>query len=341
MAILWMEGFDVYNDITDVLRNPIYSVDATTGWNVSSGRISGNCIQSPNTREIYVDFPESTNTHWINVALYFGESQTSAQPLIDVYDTSGNYLWRIYTDANNKFEFRRGSSTVLGTSTNSIPTNVWINVSVEVYIHDTAGTVTLKVNDQPQITLTSQDTKDGSSTTTNRLRLLKPLNMGTVYFDDVVFGDNSGSDLTAYPGDMHIEMLTVDGNGNTNNWTVSNSGSSNYQMVDETPADNDTTYVYSSTATDKELYTLSNLTATADTFYAVQVRTKARKELAGFREINNTMRSSTSESDGPAAAVGVDLYQWVDWINENDPNGGVNWTESAINALEVGVELKT
>lgn len=344
MALLFMEGFDGYTSMAEALqrRGVTYEVNNPESWgDITTGRISGKAADfGYDSAYVYYLPTASTATTWWNVAIQVNAWTTQNNAFLTVQDSAGAALYQVqYNGSTKLLQFVRGTTTVLGSSTNPLQFNTWHSVGVECFVNDTTGTVKVWLDGNLEIDLTGQDTKPGTTTTGSILVYGSQLPASQeLLLDDVIFGDDSGSDLTAYPGDCHIEMLLPDSDGTTNDWTPVGTGTTNADRVDENPTDDDTTYVHSSTATHKDLYGFAALTETADTYLAVQLHLRARKEGTGYREVNATMRSNVTEVDGDNLGLTI-TYLWFTYLQENDPNGGINWTESAINAMQAGIEL--
>jgi len=107
--------------------------------------------------------------------------------------------------------------------------------------------------------------------------------------------------------------------------------------VDETTPNDDTDYVESGTAGDKDTYTYTNLTPTAGTVYGVQILPYVRKTDAGARSIKSIARHSGTEVDGPEQVLGTSFVYARD-IREAKPGGGA-WSISDVNGAEFGVKV--
>lgn len=347
MALLFMEGFDGYTNLQEVLsrRGMTYEGNNPESWgDIQTGRISGKCVEfGYHTNYEYTLDSATTATTWFNFALNVPSFATAInQRLFHVIDVDGAVIWSVDVNKDTKqLRVLRGTTTVLGTSTASLQNATWESIGAEVLVSNTVGTVKLWINGTLEIDLTGQDTQPNTTTTGYKIRFGTSATQSADYrMDDVIFGDDSGSDLTTYPGDCHIEMVLPDSDGATNDFTAVGAGTTNADRVDENPTDDDTTYVHSATATHKDLYGFAALTETADTYLAVQLHLRARKEGTGYREVNGTMRSNVTEVDGANTNLLID-YTWFTYLQENDPNGGINWTESAINAMQAGIEIQT
>lgn len=339
MALLYMEGFEGLTDYVD-LKNTGVTVAGNSPITTSSR--GGRCFGLNYYADYFIPyFPNSTDTFYIGFAI-----NETRNPGVNTRGPHFRYgtttQFSIYFGTDGEINFYRGAgATFLGDSTGTFVHGVWSYIVIKVKLHNTEGTVELWLDGIKEIDLTNQNTMTSATAKVNNVIFYQQSDYNTNYryYDDIYIGDDSGTDMTDQVGECHIELVQPDANGTTNDWTVSDSGTSNYQMVDEELPDDDTTYVSSSTVTDKELYGCSSLTGTnIGGVHAVQVRTKHRKEDAGNRTFNNICRSGATESDGTVAGVSTS-YKFTGDIFENNPNGGGNWSEAAVNAMEIGFEI--
>ena len=340
MAILFMEGFEGYADSTDFFADTRFTKSGTNSTpDFATGRTGGQCLYANTSLDdFYINLPQtSTDTVFMGFAIYVSSTaSTTTGPIVMLVDSNGIDTLTVYLTSTNQIQVRRGASVTLGTSS-AIPYNVWNYVEMKFLLSETVGTIDVYLNGVSEISDTGLDTIDTSGSANCRRVLFTPPYSGTQYYDDMYFGDDSGSDVTDLIGDVVIEQLLVDGAGSSTQFTPSTG--SNFQNIDETTPDGDTTYNSSSTATHKDLFTTASIAGSVDTVYAVQVNSVFRKEGAGFRAVRNKILSSATEGSGATTPMPYDEYAATGDIFENDPNGGGNWTESAVNAMEIGYEL--
>lgn len=118
--------------------------------------------------------------------------------------------------------------------------------------------------------------------------------------------------------------------------TGSNPGAQNWMAVAEIPSpDGDDSYNSDSTPGDIDLFTLTSLPAGAQNIAAVDPIVYARKDDAGTRTITNHIKSGTTVVDGPNIALST-TYQYIDNIQQTDPNTSAAWTVTGVNNLLVG-----
>lgn len=342
MALLLMEGFERYSAYTDFDDNSAWGVEAASNFTFTTGRNgSGQCIKTTGGLPSFIHVvPGGTAaTFFVGFALKVDSLPATNVYLLTTNSTANDSEIYLQLTTSGIITISRGGITELG-SISAITPGVWNYIVLQVLLSQTVGTVEVWKNGTKELDLTNQDTMYGSIASIGSFKF-STRGSDLWYYDDLYIGDSSGSDMTAQVGEVSIEMVLPNADGTTNNFTRVGGGTNNYEAVDDgTSTDGDTTYLYSSTATDKELFGCAALTGTIDTIYAVQVAARVRKEDAGNRLINLVARSNVTESN--SGAVGMpDYYMWESAIFENDPNGGGAWTETSVNAAEFGLKIGT
>lgn len=239
-------------------------------------------------------------------------------------DTAGQLTAGRYTSHN--------ASTALGAASSPcISGNVWHYIEVEIVISDTVGVFNVYVDGNPVLTLTGLDTNN-SGGNVGAVQLGYYNGGGTSdtwYFDDV-YVTNAATKL----GERRVETLRGNADTGTINWTRL-SGSNNYEMIDETLVDGDTTYNSATTAGLRDLYSIASLGSTPVTVDAANIVSFSRKTDVATVGLYNSIQSGGVDSDGPITYLGSG-YGRVDRIVELDPNGSIPWTGTSINALKLG-----
>lgn len=244
----------------------------------------------------------------------------------------------VTVNAGGHVEVRRGSGgTLLGTGTATLAVNTYAYLEARVLVDNTAGLAEIRVNGTQDVLVTGTDTANGGTATldrwahvTNYLGALVP--SATSYLDDLVIVDGS-----SFLGDARVEALIPNGNGNSSQWIGSDGNSTdNYQLVDEVPADADTTYVESSTIGNKDTYACSDVKSTTGQVFAVQTSMYAKTDTA--RTIAAVARSGMTEDTAAGYAL-HGYYEYVVSVFEHDPATSGDWTIDAINAAEFGMKV--
>lgn len=255
-------------------------------------------------------------------------------------DSGSNQHITIAMVAAGLITVRRGTTTgtQLGGSY-STPTG-WFYIEAKITIGDgTAGSVIVKVNEAEVINTGGTDTKNGgTNTSVDNFRYGQTGGGSGASFDDVYALNTSGATNNDFLGDVRVLTLTPSGNGNSSQLTGSDGNSTdNYLLVDEKPYST-ADYVQSSTATQKDTYTLEDMPAGAVTVFAVQDVAIANKNDAGYRGIKHVVRRGGTDYATTAKAIGVSAATYTN-IRETDPSTSTAWVPANIDGMEAGVEI--
>lgn len=365
MALLWIDGFDGASDTNDSGGNPDVETyldrmyDNTPSWagngpEVFDGWHGGKALSFGNdgftdANWVRKTIPES-GTVIFGFALSYGEWRSGGDTSINAgliarvrHVADGAEHLRVYIHNRQHIEIERPGVT-LGWAMNVIRPGQFNYLEFKFLISDTVGTVDVQVNGQNVLSLTNQDTRNGGSgddCDTIELDGVDGNNnadYANTLFDDFYICDTTGSTNNNFLGPLKVEELNPDGAGNSAQFTPS--AGANWQAVDETPSDDDTTYVSSATANDKDTHTMGNLVNIDGTIYGVQVDAITRVEDATTHTHTNIVRRSTSEANGAAPTISSTSFVAVSDMFEQDPAAGPGaWTVTNVNAMEAGYEV--
>ena len=149
-----------------------------------------------------------------------------------------------------------------------------------------------------------------------------------------ITGDNkTGSGAPTWQAT--VGLLTTD---NHVTWQlVQKTPLSNFNFVNESPADDDSSYVSSSTVGNLDRYVFSPVVATS--IAAIAVNLVARKDDSSTRTIRAvTLSGSTQTDNGSDFALSQSAYANYQGIFETDPNTGVAWNSTGANNAEFGIK---
>lgn len=160
-----------------------------------------------------------------------------------------------------------------------------------------------------------------------------------IHFDDFYLLDGTGSynnsrigkcsTLTRYPtSDVDVHM-------------VPSTGTSNYTMVDETPADSDTTYVKASTPGTYDLYGNTATFTTVDdaAVRAVSVSVAARMLEPDSISVTGKVKSGTATLEGWRPTLKAAKYTISRHIFEYDPNTNAQWVPDDVVNMSFGSQI--
>jgi hypothetical protein len=103
--------------------------------------------------------------------------------------------------------------------------------------------------------------------------------------------------------------------------------------------DLDASYIRSATTNDIELFGLEDVPSSYDAAYGVSLKAIVRKVDPGDRAIALVMKSSSTTDTSSDFGVGTS-WSKIEKLYEVDPNGSAAWTNTRVNALQVGVKTR-
>lgn len=353
MSLLFLDGFDHY--VTADITKKWTSIFGGTPVIASSGRRSTTALQSATgtstaAGSISKSLPSAISTIIVGTALYLANLSSQSQHLNNIFlmlfDGATGHIG-IGVDSVGALVASRGATNIsygthLGASAGGlISTGVWNHVEAKVTIHDSTGSVEVKLNGVTVLNLTNIDTRNGGNASVNVIYIGQFNSSGGTHFrfDDFCICDTAGSTNNNFLGDVRIDTLYPSGNGNYSQFLGSDGNSTdNYLLVDETTP-NTTDYNDGSAVNDRDSYAIGNLSAlSSQTVYGVQVNAAILKDDAGSKSAATFVRSSSTNGDGSSVALSTS-QTYVSQVFETDPNGSVAWTETTVNAMEAGVKV--
>jgi len=344
MALLWLEGFDSIG--TSLGSNPAptgilsrrYPTVIYPDYSVlRAGRISGYSL------ECTAGWPDFRTPHLTtNVTLIVGFAyQCNGDHngvIFGLYDgaTLGVNLHREY---GGDLGIYRGSTLLAATSGLGLLTSTWYWIEMKVLCNGTTGTYEVRVGGVTKLSGTGANTKAGSNNYHNVVQVVKGPGAGMCRFDDIYILDGSGAANNDFLGNRKVVALYPNGDiGGYTDFTCS-SGSTHYALVDENPINDDTDYVESGTSGHKDLWDYPSLSGTGSTVNGVEVNTMVKETDAQNMTLNTLIKSGATEDAGAGEVIGAANYKAMRRIAEVDPDTGVAWTTSGVNAAQFGIKV--
>ena len=335
MALLFIEGFETYSVQADVTM----VWDTTDTISMESGRQGGTCanidVNDPNV----ITFPFNSNANvWVGFAIRNPNILGTAR-IVRIGDTSSNVHIGVQHIPGGRIVVTAdtGSTILLETPYRTIRKNTWHYVEVRVFI-DNAGTAEIWVDGTQRATTTGIDTQNGGTAQVNYLRI-EGIDANSLLFDDFYLLDNSGSDNTTRLNQPIIRASFPDADTAQEDWTLS-TGSDSWDLLEDVPI-LESTYISSSTVTDKTDLTTTNVGSNFTTIYATQSRMFALKDDATARGATCSMKSSSALSAGTELTLTENVQVAQLDMHEQDPNTSSAWTTTNLDAAEIRVEYTT
>jgi len=240
----------------------------------------------------------------------------------------------IATRADGAIEIRR-STTVLGTTaTGVLIADTWHFIELKAKIDNTTGSFELKVDEVSVLSQSSIDTQQSNEAFTNHF-IIRGRNGTVTFYDDLYILDTLGSKNNDFLGKSIITAIYPDAAGDNADWTP-DSGS-NFARVNENPTDDDTSHVEASVAADKDLHNYDS--GSFGVIRGIQVNTEVRDTIGSGSNLKTLVKSGGTTDTSPNNPIAGTSYEYDTRILEDDPNGGGDWTDSALNAVQAGYEV--
>ena len=342
MSLLFVEGFDHYASTTQLVQGKwtgIYNTgSAFTAF--EPGRFPGSTALALNANSSYLNRGFGANLQTVIVGFaFFAELWPDTDRTMFRLRQGGSAQVGVGVKPSGQlFVYVGTTSTVLGTSVQGLGPGVWTYIELKATIDNAAGSVELRVNGSPWISVSGVDTQATANAWIDELNLAGWNE--DVWLDDLYVCDTAGTANTDFLGDCRVITLAPDADGTTNDFTPQGGGA-NYLEVDDGASgpDEDATYVSASAVGAKDLYGYPALSAEPGVIKGIAVTTRARKTDAGTRSFRAVARSGTTETAAAASHDALASYADTQDIFETDPDTGAAWTEAGFAAAEFGIEI--
>lgn len=102
----------------------------------------------------------------------------------------------------------------------------------------------------------------------------------------------------------------------------------------------DTSFIYSSTVGNEDLYNFPVLSTHPTAIYTVAVKAYAKLTDTGVRTVDLRTKSALVDSAGSSSGqTPGTAYEWIGSFFDNDPNTSTSWTESGLNNAASGIKV--
>lgn len=234
------------------------------------------------------------------------------------------------------------TGTVLAETDYILKYSVWYYLEWQVLLHNSIGTVEVRINTNPVIDADTLDTAEQDTNQADTLRfgaVRRSAGTGSLLDDIYILNgiDAGDGDNLTFLGDKIVEGVRPTSDAAAG-WAPSSMAAENFEMVDDATPDGDSTYVESTTNNQKDLYGFPNVSHAKAGISGVKIHHLARLTASGSRDIETKVKQGETEVAGATHTVDETSYEYSTEILERDPTDDALWTESKLNAVELGVE---
>lgn len=270
---------------------------------------------------------------------FFWSSQLASNEasLFTWYDTSLNELGRFRIEqTTGKMQLQVGGVTV-ATGTGILLNTTTYHFQLRLLIDNTTGVISVKRDDGTETLTFNGDTLPGAFGSTIGYIQWSAVGYSgnnTANLDSITVNNTSGGSDNSWPGVIRFQRLLPTGVGTyVNNWSR-NTGSTNWEQVDDVPHDSDTTYLYTTTANLYESFSMGDHSLTNANYRALLTAAVVKKDsgtvqlAVGFRDDQNSTDYFVANS-ALTTSYGV-----VEGRQTTDPSTGTTWTSDGINSTQ-------
>lgn len=344
MAFRHMDGFGHYA-IADIGKK--YNSVVTTGMSLigSAGRWGGVALRGTNGAGVLRRSDLGNQGILIAAVNYKVPSAlpgSGSNKIFQFWDSATRQITLIVHATTGALEIRSGdyNGTLLQNSQTyagfTLSLSTWYNIQLKLtFATGTSGAWECRINGSQVVLLGTGNTAPSTNAQANTSDLwIAPGSGGFAadYSDLWICDGNSPNN--DFAGDIRIGQKLVNGAGNYTQWTPS--AGSNYQNVDDSSMDNDTTYNSDATVGHKDSYTLAAASATG-TIKAVSIVAALRKDDANTRQVRPFIRDAGGDHTLTTVTLGSG-YAMLPQCMDKQGDGTTDWDTTALDAFEVGVE---
>lgn len=334
MAILFMDGFDLYNGSGAGIGLQSKWIAPSSFVVLGPGRFGGQAVVPNGGGSAGSSTMDRGHAEVSSLSIGFAYRADAILSRIILAFQNGTTTSHIslHLVNNGALEIRNAGNTIVGTTAAGvIALDAWHYIEFGATISDTAGTAELKLDGVTLLSLTGLDTRNGTTTTANLLRLHTSVTgAGRNDFDDLYLCDTFAS-----LGQRRIDVIRPSADTIDKDF-VPSTGTVNYAMVDDALAET-TDYVQGSVVGDLDLYDLGNLSVIPTTIDAVQVNVWALKTDTVARSIAAVADNAGTQTQSPNHALTSSVTK-MELLMPNAP-GGAAWTAALVNGLKIGPKV--
>ena len=333
MALRFVDGFDHYS-LPAQLSMKYQTLSISDATFMTGRRVGSQALLFRSAEWISVTL-DNQNTWIVGLAVYFVGNGTEA--IVRFYDTAGDVQASVVVQTNGTIRLYRGTtSTSLAISDLALNLNTWYYLEVKINIADSGGLFEARVNEQVWATYTG-DTKQTSVAGASRVIFYGRAADNAI--DDLYICDGTGSSNNDYLGDCRVDTIYPNGTGAHSSFTPQGSGT-NWENVDETLMDEDSSYNHSNTIGHKDSFAFTNLPAITGTIFGVQACIGARKDDAGVRVVRPLTRIDGTDYEGGDQYL-ASSFLFARNIWEQNPDTSSAWVQADIDDAEFGYKIQS
>jgi hypothetical protein len=341
MAFQFCTGYDFYTTASQIWD----TVAGTVTINSASARFGGTHSQgasypaSASTQKNLVGNQPTVIVGWAIKTL---ANPGSTSPILYLLDNTTTVQVSLAITAAGALQFYRGapSGNPIGSAgSTNFAAGVWHYLEVKATIDPSAGVAQCWLDGVQVINGSSLNTRNNANSYANQFRIgeLAGGITGGVTCDDVYCLDGTGGSLNAALGDRRIITIMPSGAGSFTQFTPVGAAS-NYQCVDEVPANDNTDYVSDGTVNHRDSYVYESVAISGNADFIVPWARISKDDASA-----HTVELSATDTANDAFSSAIAVPSSYGYVNggafATSPNGAAAWSQTVINRTEWGIKV--
>lgn len=239
----------------------------------------------------------------------------------------------------------RAPSTQLGISATGLVFAGFYNyLEVLCTVDGAAGVVTVNLNNNNLLSLTSQDTDNAGAVPEINAIKFQGGNPSGTFIDDVYILDTTGAaPQNGILGDTRVESLIPVADGTLQDFPVLEpvTPTTHFDKVNDLVPDDAVSFVASETGGDQDTFDMQTLSdpGGSSAIYAVQQLLYGRKDKVTAKSFLPITRVAGTVYQGAVNPLVVAFDYYAEMWQQNPDTGPADWTEAQVNSAEWGAEV--
>ena len=348
MAIIFIDGFDHYDDITEKWDARSGTIEPTLGNNTdvdnTIGRFTPGSLRVKNNvfgaNSVIKNYPITEE-----VIIGFAWNNINSDSLIHSFameNTAGDMQATFEIDAATGVGTLTSEAVSVVTAGGVFTGGVWQYIELRLKRSATVGELEIRRNTLVVASGTALDTLGTSTTGYETFEVKSTAASQRHHIDDLYIADTTGpAPQNTFLGDTRVTALRPKANGLDNNFSPTGAAT-NWEAVGETVSDGETSFVESGLIGAQEEYdnkSFDDVGVTPGTIYSAQVVNNVRKTDAGTIKYKDQMIIAGVEFDDVEVVATSGDFRMTTFIRDTDPSDSAAWTEAKIAAVGSGIEI--
>jgi hypothetical protein len=288
-----------------------------------------------------VYYPSGQNQMWAGVSFQYVGTPTTSGNILLFTDTALAVQCSARVNTSGQIELcQADGGTAVGTSTQTLVAGTWYSIQVRAFLPGGSGSDEMEVivddgTGPVQWLNVVGNFRFQANTDVCGVRLGTGSAAGSPdYRYDNLYVSNEG-----FKGDLRVTTLYPNGAGSNAGWgtQVGGTGGTPYTAVNETPNDDDTSYLKTATLNALDTLAMQDLGVTPPAITFVQAVACLRQEAAVTMTVAPAMNSGSTPLIGAFKSPGTS-YKYYFVSSTTDPATLAPWTLAGVNGVECGMK---